>query len=240
MPRKPPPPELPKRKRDAPPPSELPKRKRRDPEEARRIILDAAERLFAREVPDRVGLKDVAREASVSHALVSHYFGSYEALVEETLARAMTRAREAVLAILFTEEQPPARLLEQLARTAEDPLLLRLLAWALLTGRTRSAEFLSARVQGLRRVADAMATRREAAGLPAVPRDDIEFMMMAGITMVLGFGIAKEALLAGFGRPATGAALHRAEADYRARVLEMIQGYLARRTGAAAPPFAGA
>src|SRR5689334_1414018 len=125
MPHRPPPPKPREQKRAAPPPAAPPKRKRRDPVEAQKLILDAAERLFAREVPDRVGLKDVAREAGVSHALVSHYFGSYEALVEATLARAMSRARESVLAILFTEAQPPARLLEQVAKTAEDPVLMR-------------------------------------------------------------------------------------------------------------------
>jgi len=68
------------------------KRVRRDPEEARSVILDAAERVFAEKGPDAAGLKDVAAMAGVSHALVSHYFGSYDALVEETLARRTWRS----------------------------------------------------------------------------------------------------------------------------------------------------
>src|SRR4051794_7784372 len=71
-------------------------RKRRDPDEARSHILTAAERVFAEHVPDVVGLKEIAREAEVSHALVSHYFGSYEALVEATLERRLRAVRERV------------------------------------------------------------------------------------------------------------------------------------------------
>ena len=63
------------------------KRVRRSPDEARTLILDAADRVFAKKLPDAVGLKDVAREAGVSHALVTHYFGTYDGLVEATLER---------------------------------------------------------------------------------------------------------------------------------------------------------
>src|ERR1700733_1325987 len=69
-------------------------RVRRDPEAARELILAAAEHLFANQSPDVVGLKDVARVAGVSHALVSHYFGTYDRLVDAVLERraALTRA----------------------------------------------------------------------------------------------------------------------------------------------------
>ena len=51
-------------------------RRRRPPELARQEIVDAAERVFAASQPDQVGLKEVAREAGVSHALITHYFGT--------------------------------------------------------------------------------------------------------------------------------------------------------------------
>ena len=70
------------------------KRARRSPEEARALILEAAERVFATHLPDVVGLKDVAREAGVSHALVTHYFGTYSALVEATLERRFFKLRD--------------------------------------------------------------------------------------------------------------------------------------------------
>ena len=56
-------------------------RRRRSPELARQELLDAAERLFRDLPPDQVGLKDIGREADVSHALVTHYFGTYVGVV---------------------------------------------------------------------------------------------------------------------------------------------------------------
>ena len=70
------------------------RRKRRSPEEARRLILDAAEHVFSERGPDAAGLKLVAAQAGVTHGLVTHYFRTYDALVEATMERATTRARE--------------------------------------------------------------------------------------------------------------------------------------------------
>ena len=179
---------------------------RRDPEVARALILDAAERVFSDQGPDAVGLKDVAKRAGVSHALVSHYFGSYDRLVEATLARRVDRMREAALADLATAETSgPDVLLDRLSGVAADRITVRLAAWALLTGRARRSDFFSARTRGLAAIVDAIAARRQALGLDVPSRDALEFGVVATITMVLGFGIAKEALLSGLGHPTTGA-----------------------------------
>ncbi|HHH11020.1 MAG TPA: TetR/AcrR family transcriptional regulator, partial [Sorangium sp.] len=69
------------------------RRVRRSPEEARSHILAAARRVFAVQGPDAVGLKEVAREARVSHGLITHYFGRYEALVEAVLEEAAWRTQ---------------------------------------------------------------------------------------------------------------------------------------------------
>src|SRR5688500_13324653 len=69
-------------------------RRRRSPEDARREILDAAERLFASHHPDALGLKPVARAAGVSHALVTHYFGTYAGLVDAVLERRQLALRD--------------------------------------------------------------------------------------------------------------------------------------------------
>ncbi|HSO35692.1 MAG TPA: helix-turn-helix domain-containing protein, partial [Labilithrix sp.] len=78
-----------------------PRRVRRSPEEAQTVILDAAERVFALHLPDAVGLKEVAREAGISHALITHYFGTYGGLVEATLERRFTRVRDTLVRELF-------------------------------------------------------------------------------------------------------------------------------------------
>jgi AcrR family transcriptional regulator len=83
-------------------------RKRRSPEVARREILDAAERLMADAGPDAVGLKAVASAAGVSHALVSHYFGTYDALVDAVLARKADALTEAVVARIGEAPWPGA------------------------------------------------------------------------------------------------------------------------------------
>jgi AcrR family transcriptional regulator len=214
--------------RERPRKPDPPARKRRDPDEARALILDAAERVFAKHVPDVVGLKDVAREADVSHALVSHYFGSYEALVEKTLERRLDAVRAHVMAEIARPGIPRERLLDVLAEVIRDPLTLRLLAWAMLTGRTRRGDFFGSRNQGLRQIADALAAVRAREELPVLPRGDIEFAILATITLMLGYGLSREALVGSLGHSITPHALAQADADFRARVRDLLQAYLTR------------
>src|ERR1043165_3027234 len=74
-----------------------PRGRRRDPGEAQPELLDAAEGVCARSRPDHVGLKEVAREAGVSHALINHYFGSYSGLVEASFERKVRVLRESIM-----------------------------------------------------------------------------------------------------------------------------------------------
>lgn len=71
--------------------SERPKRIRRTPEEARNLILDAAEKTVGLEGPASLRLQDVAREAGVSHPTILHHFGSREGLMQALNARAMNQ-----------------------------------------------------------------------------------------------------------------------------------------------------
>jgi TetR/AcrR family transcriptional regulator, repressor for neighboring sulfatase len=52
------------------------KRQRRTPEEARRLILEAAQMLIARTGPEGFRLQDIAAAAGISHPLILHHFGS--------------------------------------------------------------------------------------------------------------------------------------------------------------------
>jgi AcrR family transcriptional regulator len=65
------------------------KRIRRSPEEAQRLILDAAERTMGTTGPAGLRLQDVAREAGVSHPTILHHFGSREGLLQALNRRAM-------------------------------------------------------------------------------------------------------------------------------------------------------
>lgn len=57
------------------------KRIRRAPEEARKVILDAAERVIARTGPGGLRLQEVAEAAGVSHPTILHHFESRDGLI---------------------------------------------------------------------------------------------------------------------------------------------------------------
>src|SRR5689334_5494836 len=88
-------------------------RRRRSPEVARMELPAAAGPTCAKHPPDEVGLKDIARDAGTSHALITHYFGTYGGLVEEAPQRRILRLRE----------QMAARLVEAGAMERRDELL---------------------------------------------------------------------------------------------------------------------
>src|SRR3569833_3316528 len=105
-------------------------RRRRSPELARQELLDAAERLFRDLPPDQVGLKDIGREADVSHALITHYFGTYHGIVEAVFERRTRALRERVLDRLAQGGIKDAEeLIDMLFSAFDDPVLLRLMMW---------------------------------------------------------------------------------------------------------------
>lgn len=73
------------------------KRVRRTPEEARELILDAAEKTMGAEGPAALRLQDVAREAGVSHPTILHHFGSREGLVRALNLRGLDELRSALV-----------------------------------------------------------------------------------------------------------------------------------------------
>ncbi len=56
-------------------------RRRRSAEEARREILDAAQRRLERGGPEAIRLQELARDVGVSHPAILHHFGSREGLM---------------------------------------------------------------------------------------------------------------------------------------------------------------
>ena len=90
------------------------KRVRRNPEQARANLLEAAIRVLSKQGPDAVGLKEVAAEAGVSHALVTHYFKTYETLVDATVQEAMLRLRTRLIDAMVTAEDPTPESMVQL------------------------------------------------------------------------------------------------------------------------------
>lgn len=176
-------------------------RRRRSPELARQELLDAAERVFARHAPDEVGLKEVAREAGVSHALVTHYFGTYAGLIEATLHRRLITLRETMIARLRDAAalSRPEELLAILFRTFDDPIHLRLMKWVVATERPAAIHALALQHHGLKLVA-----RQVAAALRAEPAaelvETVELALMTAVAAALGYAVAKYALAGAAGR----------------------------------------
>src|SRR5687768_16017761 len=135
------------------------RRRRRPPEVARQELLDAAERLFGRERPDDVGLKDVAREAGTSHALITHYFGTYAGLVESVQQRRLMRLREATFEQLRDASVlgRPDELIASLFRTLGDPVHVRLMKWVLASGQMESPQVFALQQQSVQLIANQVA-----------------------------------------------------------------------------------
>ena len=206
------------------------KRVRRTPEEARATILDAADRVFAKHLPDTVGLKEIGKEAGVSHALVTHYFKTYGGLVEAALERRFTRLRESLVKQLVVALDAKAGVAEILAtyraaitRDAADPVTVRLAVWAMMSGRTAEEDFFANRVQGLRLLADALESRTD------VAREDLEFCLIASFALSVVWTVGGPALAGALGKKRPKG--H--DARFEARATRMIDAFL--RESAIAP-----
>jgi TetR/AcrR family transcriptional regulator, repressor for neighboring sulfatase len=112
-------------------------RVRRTADEARTLILDAAERRLTEGGPGAIRIQDVAAQVGISHPAVLHHFKTREALVNAVVERAM-RTLEADLVSAFhsaTGGPPDAgEMLERVYETLAVRGHGRLLAWLVLSG----------------------------------------------------------------------------------------------------------
>jgi AcrR family transcriptional regulator len=202
-------------------------RRRRTPEVARQELLDAAERGFARAHPEQVGLKDVASEAGTSHALITHYFGTYAGLVEAALERRTRRLRERIIDELRAAGAiaSPGELLGMLFAALSDPVHLRLLKWRIAhEGATVAAFALQDRGLALvaREVAGAIAVRATPAQI-----EKIELALATAVAAALGYATSRPFLASAIGRVAT----PELDAQVQATLAGMLAGYLAAELG---------
>lgn len=216
---------LPRRPRRTP-------RRRRAPEVARQELLDAAERVFGDAQPDQVGLKAIAREAGVSHALITHYFGTYAGLIEATLERRLAALRETLLEQLRDARVlgRPAELIALLFRALEDPVHLRLVRWLLASERPAAAHAFGLQQHGLQIVAHQVA----AAIVPAPSRaliDKVELALLTAVSAAYGYALGKHALVGALGRQASGAL----DAEVQRTLAAMLQAHLRAELGITVP-----
>ena len=122
--------------------------RRRDAARSRAVILDAAERLFAERGLNGASLNDIAREAGLSRATPSYFYGSkeelYLAVLERVFADRQEAARGAFEPLMrWTAKPSPRSGLRAALRKAVEgyldflvarPAFVRLLQWEDLTG----------------------------------------------------------------------------------------------------------
>jgi AcrR family transcriptional regulator len=123
-------------------------------EEKRRLILDAAVRVFARKGFHTSRVGDIAEEAGVSHGLLYHYFDSKDELLETVFRETWDEVLGAIAAVEASGE--PAR--EQLRQVAK--ILLR--GWQNQPERTTVIMREIARTRELQRLISDLTKPREA------------------------------------------------------------------------------
>jgi AcrR family transcriptional regulator len=194
-------------------------RTRRTPEESRARILSAAQALLSQHGPDAIGLKEVAAEAGVSHALVTHYFGTYDALVENALAERSNTLRDELLARLASGGllDDVGATIDRIVEAVAHPLYGRLAIWAILTGRAGRSDFFARRERGLARIVDLLEARGS-----GEDREELEFLVVLVLTSAVGWTLGRDVLLA---------ALEREEAPgrdawFRGRLAKLVERML--------------
>ncbi|MCX7679700.1 MAG: TetR/AcrR family transcriptional regulator [Spirochaetes bacterium] len=61
--------------------------KKRERELRREVIIEAAQRVFARKPFNKVSIRDIARQAGISHALIYRYFSNKQSIFVEAFLR---------------------------------------------------------------------------------------------------------------------------------------------------------
>lgn len=203
-------------------------RRRRTPEEARLEILDAADRVFAASQPDAVGLKDVGREAGVSHALITHYFGTFAGLIEAALERRIRALRETMLERLRHAGAlaRPSELLGILFTALADPVHLRLMRWLLASERPAAAHAFGLQTQGMQLVALQVATALDPRPTPAMI-EKVELALLTAVAAAYGYALAKHALVGGLGREPSA----QLDAEVQRTLAAMVQAHLRAELG---------
>jgi AcrR family transcriptional regulator len=169
-------------------PSTPRKRARREPEQARALILEAAIRVLSRNGPDAVGLKHVAAEAGVSHALVVHYFGSYEALVETTLLESAARLRARLAQGFAAQSDPsPEKVVLIYLDAVLEPWYGRLVSWALFSDHEGAASYAQRIAPEVKRIAAATHALIARQMKPAPTRRQVEALLVTVWSMAVGY-----------------------------------------------------
>lgn len=171
------------------------KRIRRTAEEARRLILDAAEARLARQGPEGLRLQDIARDVGISHPAILHHFESRDGLVRALINRANNQLRDKLLTALAGDEKSDDAMdhIGHVFEVLSDRGTARLLSWLLLTGRAAEGTSEQSGHNVMSEIVEAMQQRREAYakehGLRKPDREDTLFTAMLAANAAFGEAI---------------------------------------------------
>jgi AcrR family transcriptional regulator len=167
--------------------SAAPVRVRRNPEESRALILEAAIRAISQHGPNGVGLKEVAAEAGVSHGLVAHYFGTFDALVNASVLECGARLRKRLLSRMQeAADVTPESLMQLYLDAVLEPWYGRLVSWALLSdheGQQSQAALLAPELKIIADASHHLMQRR----VPTMTRAESEALIVALWSMAIGY-----------------------------------------------------
>jgi AcrR family transcriptional regulator len=199
------------------------RRLRRTPEEARRLILDAAQELIARAGPEGLRLQEIAAAAGISHPLILHHFGSREGLVRALVQQAVAELRDTLVAAMGSAEYSLEQQLEQVFDAFRDGLAQRLSWLATIDPEGKQA----AAATIMRDIADGLHARRVAAAAPGAAPDRTDTEALVHLIAVAAFGdaIVGPRFRRSAGQPAT----RETERRFQAWLAALIREHTARR-----------
>ena len=114
-----------------------PKRVRRTAEEAKSVILDAAEKRLREHGPAGIRLQELAADIGISHPAILHHFGSRDGLVEAVVRRSLEVLRVRILEEIrqqMRREVDIAAILDAVYSIMAESGNARLIAWLSLAG----------------------------------------------------------------------------------------------------------
>src|SRR5712692_8227804 len=161
------------------------RRVRRAPEEARRLILEAAEALIVRSGPQGLRLQDIAADAGISHPLILHHFASRAGLIRALTRQAAAELKDRLVAAMSEPEYSLEQQLDQVFDAFRGGLAQRL-AWLAAEDPEGGA---AGNAMILKDIVEAVHTRRTAPAPNGAPsRSDTEALVH--LVAVAAFGEA--------------------------------------------------
>src|SRR5579863_4262248 len=161
------------------------RRVRRTPEQARRLILDAAQASMVSTGPAGIRLQDVARAAGVSHSNVLHHFGSRAGLIEALNRRTVEDLKSVLFEVMKAAHASTEDIIGPAFAAYRNGLAQRTL-WVLQASTRRGAQTLPV----FEEIVEALHARLLSAASSSVNVDKAHTRAIVHLTTIAAFGDA--------------------------------------------------